>query len=180
VVDPVLLLSKEIYENLSEVSEFKPSSNSYVYIYALGINSKSQIQWNIIKQFARERSLNIKITPIQGGEHLFNNIFKVFPSPKAWLQLIKNADYVITNSFHGTLFSIIMEKHFIVIPKNKKDNRFSSLLSKLALNDRILETGSIQELKSIFDTNINWEEVNKRKNLFIEKSKEFIRSWENL
>ena len=62
-------------------------------------------------------------------------------SPKEFIQLICNADIVVTDSFHATVFSIIFQTKFIVFPRNENDKnntRISTLLSVFGLNDHII------------------------------------------
>lgn len=65
-----------------------------------------------------------------------------FEDPKAYLQLMKNAEMVITTSFHGTVFSTIYRKKFWVIKNGGmygNDDRVKTLLSDLAITDRLIE-----------------------------------------
>lgn len=65
-----------------------------------------------------------------------------FEDPKAYLQLMKNAELVITTSFHGTVFSTIYRKKFWVIKNGgmyENDDRVMTLLSDLSISDRLIE-----------------------------------------
>lgn len=59
--------------------------------------------------------------------------------PEEFLELIYNAEIIITSSFHATVFSILFEKQFLTVPHPKTGDRVKELLSKLGLSDRILE-----------------------------------------
>ena len=73
--------------------------------------------------------------------------------------MFRDADYVVTDSFHGMVFSIIFNKPFIAIGnKSRGMARFCSLLEELKLDDRLI---TLQEQGKIF-TPINWERVNLR------------------
>lgn len=54
-----------------------------------------------------------------------------------FLGYFRNASFVITNSFHGTAFSILHEKQFVCVPPQKARGRIDSLLKNLGLTDRI-------------------------------------------
>ena len=68
----------------------------------------------------------------------FNQDHKTYSVPE-WLFAIANADFVITDSFHGMVFAIIFEKQFVVIGNNDRGiERFTSLLSLLSLEERMI------------------------------------------
>lgn len=65
-----------------------------------------------------------------------------FLYPVDFLRYFRDAEYVITNSFHGTCFSIIFEKKFYSLIKECGEVRINSLLSKLSIEDRIIHDPS--------------------------------------
>ena len=58
-------------------------------------------------------------------------------SPEEFLRYIKNAAYIVTNSFHGTVFSIIFEKQFLTIPRARQESRMADLLDSLKLSQNL-------------------------------------------
>ena len=90
--------------------------------------------------------------------------------PIEFINLINNAEYVITTSFHATAFSIILEKKFITVPNEKTGSRMINLLNKLNLEDRIIK--SIEEAKkNNWNKDINYEQV---KNILEKERKKSI------
>ena len=87
----------------------------------------------------------------------YNSVYSA--TPKEWLGLIANADYIITNSFHGTVFSIIFERQFTVLPINDKgkNERLIQLLEITGLQQR-LQNYSID----FKEEDINYIEVNEK------------------
>lgn len=74
--------------------------------------------------------------------------------------MFRDADFVITDSFHGTVFSIIFNKSFISIGnKDRGMSRFNSLLSIYELGNRLID---VEEDKYLFDQNIDWSIVNEK------------------
>jgi len=124
VLDPTLLLD---YEEWQKIISPYPIKKPYIFCYILGNNKK-------IKQFvlhtAEQLGMPIVTTPFVGGNFIsfrYGDIRIYDAGPGEFLDLIQNADYVITNSFHGTALSIIFRKKFIVLKRSVEDNRSSTV-----------------------------------------------------
>ena len=86
-----------------------------------------------------------------------------------WLKSIKEAKYVITDSFHGTVFSIIYGRDFYVFTNQLRGNsRFKSLLSLFDLEDRIVDPSFV------ISTKIDWDKVNEKLSLERSRSIEWL------
>jgi hypothetical protein len=142
VLDPTLLLG---YEEWKKIVSPYPIKKPYIFCYILG-NSKK------IKQFvlhtAEQLGMPIVTTPFVGGNFISfrNGDIRVYDAgPGEFLDLIQNADYVITNSFHATVFSIIFRKKFLVLKRSVEDNsssttsRVQSLLKICRLENRFIK-----------------------------------------
>lgn len=160
VLDPTLLLDKEDYINLIKHKDHK-KRKGILFSYIL---DKSDIKINIIDYIAKEKNLvNFEIMPeIKFCESNKNNFDKcIFPPIENWIRSFMDAEFIITDSYHGTIFSIIFQKPFVTIGnKSRGLTRFSSLLNSLKLNDRLIDTFELNKLKSILSEQINWHEVN--------------------
>lgn len=110
VLDPTFLLSKDDYRLLYKSTQTKPV-NDYIFLYLLG--NKIDFDVKDVFEWAARYNLEVKYVSSQGRVDSFK---KEYPTIEDWIQLIENAKYVITNSFHGMAFSIIMNAPFIVIP----------------------------------------------------------------
>lgn len=144
VLDPVFLLSKEEWLQLTySISE------KYVYEYnILGVKA-SKIILGKIKQ---------KLGVVCEKNMIYNNK-KVCFSPTHFLSVIRNAEYVVTSSFHGLAFSIIFERPFVVVKSNtSKDNRLLSLLALIGCEERAIS--DVSELDNL--PPIKWLEVKER------------------
>jgi hypothetical protein len=87
-----------------------------------------------------------------------------------FIKLFSDAKYVITNSFHGTAFSIILEKQFWTCTTNIASNRLVSLLSKADLESRLINGES-----EIVETQcINFSNVQAKLQPYIEESKNYL------
>lgn len=133
VPDPTLLLNAEDYE---KIIADNPPQKPYLFIYFLG--TRTEINWKEIRSFAKSHNLDIAYVGSQGQEDKYP---KQEPSIDNWLALMKNASYVITNSFHGTVFALLFKKKFMVYPvtgpASKMNGRLTTLLAPLNLTDRI-------------------------------------------
>lgn len=137
VLDPVFLLNETDWMNLEETVEV---FDKYIFLYALGEN---QDYIKIVEDISRKQKL--KVVVLQAG---FKNKFKgdiIYKDlgPCEFLYLIRNAEIVVTNSFHGTAFSLLFNKKLIVFGNNGKNTRMDSLLRLLNLTDMMV--GSYSE-----------------------------------
>lgn len=166
VPDPTLLLDQRDYSTLEKPYSVK---SPYVFLYIIGANGQSYVP-EIIKQ-ARLKNFDILYRSAQGGKD--DGFNKVYPSPGEWLYLIKNSAYVVTNSFHGVIFSIIYRKNFVYIPTKGKmssaNERIYSILSKLNITGRIYSGGIFFNDDMSYDK--NFENLLSR---FINKGKSFL------
>lgn len=150
-IDPVFLLKKEDWEKIIE--DEKIIKNKYILCYFL---VSSPILESMIKNLKKKYGYPVvcvqttAIKRIKADKYIFD------AGPKEFLNLIKNAEFVITTSFHGTAFSIIFEKDFYsILKKGYRTERFESLLEKLNLKDRMLSS-VCEEI-----TSINYQGVSK-------------------
>lgn len=150
VVDPTLLLDKENYEELFKNKENKIRYQFFPYILHEKQTTAQEISNYIFnKHFNKLRDKKYDQEPIGIIE---------------WLYSIKNAKFVLTNSFHGAIFSIIFHTPFVVVPvKNSSmNNRIITLLEALHLSDRIIHTIDEAKIDYLLDGNINWYQADER------------------
>ena len=127
---------------------------------------------NIINSI--QKKMNIYETHNLKG---FKNSTKIYSVPE-WLASFAYADFIVTDSFHGMVFSIIFEKEFIVIGnKSRGLERFNSLLNLLNLNERlVLDDNNLNDIS--FKT-INFVSINKILNLQKNHSMLFLNNMTN-
>lgn len=160
VFDPTLLLDKDEYNVF--ISDKSTINDRYVFVYLLGHykHASRLIQYTL----DIAKSMNLKIVYISAYKiSEFNKgIAKYGISPQEFLNLIYYADYVVSDSFHATVFSIIFEKQFMIFPPNPGlDIRIKPFLNMLGLENR----ADAKELLN--DENIDFNSVNE----IIEKGK---------
>lgn len=138
VLDPTMLLSKEDYISLIEKDDI-PKKAETLMTYVLDKSPQNSV---IIQNVAKELDLTpFSVMPDKVfSEAGMKNIKScVFPPVTEWLRGFMDADYVITDSFHGTVFSIIFNKPFIAIGNQDRGlTRFTSLLKLFDLEERLI------------------------------------------
>lgn len=138
VVDPVLLLDSNRWSKVAA-----PINLKYKYIFVYDRNGGN----NLIKLAQRlSEETKLPIVVISADNCCLYKVKKrIFDAgPEEFIGYIKNAEYVVTDSFHGTMFSLIFGKQFYVysaIPS--LFSRIENVLSKLGMKDRIVRKGDL-------------------------------------
>jgi hypothetical protein len=132
VLDPTLLLNENDYANVKDTKKF---TTEFIAVYAA---MHDENLYNYAKYLKRKTGLSL----INLGYH-FNGADKneYLKGPENWLNRIAQAKFFITNSFHGTVFSILYKKDFFVVPNQDQvglNARFVELLTSLELDDRLI------------------------------------------
>lgn len=172
VLDPTMLLDKEDYEELVK-NENEPVSSGNLFTYIL---DESEEKNNVIEEVAT--SLDLVPFTVMPKYRVNRETIKhidecVFPPVTKWLRAFMDAKFVVCDSFHGVVFSIIFNKPFLVIGNNKRGiSRFFSLLKLYNLEDRLI-TGFDNDL-SVINIQINWDSVNSIRNYRKEKSYSYL------
>lgn len=163
VPDSTILFTKEDYRKLSIPV---PGLKRFVFIYSLNISEPQQIYWESLCPLINKNLLKTIITTADGlipAKEIFDAQY-IYATPNEWLWLIDNAEVVITASFHGIIFCILMNTPFIYIPlqnvNSGMNNRVILLLKKLGLTTRICS--SEKEIQSILNSPIDWEKTNEK------------------
>ena len=113
--DPTLLLTAENYRSLyKENSGTSKRKNPYLFLYML--NNACDFDIQKVYEFAERKNLEVVYVTGNGKIDRYEKTFATIPQ---WLSLIDNAEYVVTNSFHCCVFSLLFEKKFSVVPLTK-------------------------------------------------------------
>ena len=177
VIDPTLLLHGDFYTDYFSLVDTKKHN---IFIYSLNIRDKSEIWWTEIKQFAMVNDLEISITCSSGyfsGGEIFgveNYLYSTIPE---WLASIKQAEIVITTSFHGVVFCLLFHTNFIYVPLqgefSRANNRVLDLLNELGLNGKVLNKD--KSFSHIAKQHIDWHNVDKELEQLRKKSRLFLK-----
>lgn len=166
-LDPTLLHSREVYDEIAIEPQI---SKPYILLYLL-------IMPDDVEEYIdhlRKKYPNCLLVSIPGkaDSKKIGDVEMRDIGPREFLGLIKNAEAVLTSSFHGTVFSIIYEKKFLSILPKKTGGRIEDLLFKLNIQDRIaIRPDDIDNLNH----KIEYNNVNERLVSLKEKSYDYLR-----
>ena len=170
VLDPTFLLNKDQWGEIAD--EERLIKEPYVFLYTLH-GLKHGMKWGkALTEFGKRKGLKVVAVspffPITAtGVH---NVMDA--GPLDFLNLIKNAELVFTDSFHGTAFSINMNKPFYsYVGKNTGDNRKLGIMRQFGLAGRALE--SLEDTGKIEEYGLNYEKYNE----LIDGARERSRKW---
>lgn len=169
VLDPTMLLEKEDYIKLFEDAGTNKSDGN-LFCYILDESTEKAI---IIDSVAKRKGL----TPFHVNSKYDDPnapIEKRIQEPvEKWLRAFYDAEFVITDSFHACVFSIIFNKPFIVYGNKERGMaRFESLLTLFELEDRLVS--SPDDVNKVLQATIDWDRVNSIRKQMKEKSLSFL------
>lgn len=174
-VDPTLLLSVDEWEKL--IGDDRQVKQRYIFFYSLE-TSREDIK--LVKAISKKLGLPVVITKYANKNDYFNSFIKRYDSgPIDYLNLIKNADLVISASFHGMVFPIIFNVPFYAI-NGLADNRIGNLLNSTKLQDRSISNTDWEiKVKEAFNIDFNYsnqviEKERNRSRRYLEEALEII------
>lgn len=172
VLDPVFLLSHSQWEE--QIKSIPKHTEKYIFVYCAEENKELM---SYAKKLASEKGLKIYV-----GDNIFQQWFfrqdhsnitlKNEANPFDTLSYLRDAEYVVTNSFHGLVTSIIFEKQFAVFPHSIRSERQTSLLNTAQLNARV-----VTDIDSFnIDEKIDYANAKTLLDVQIKDSKDFIQN----
>lgn len=133
VLDPVFLPGAEVWETI----EKRPKRQGFILVYQVQDHPKLR---EFAEELSREKGLPVVQLQAYGN---YENGFETdrTAGPSEFLGYLHQADYVVTNSFHGVAFSIIYEKRFAAFLHNQYGARIRNVLKTFGLEDRLFQEG---------------------------------------
>ena len=175
VLDPTLLLDQTDYTKLvnSATCEFEiPNGSLFAYILDKNTEKDSMIQECEIKCALKAFYCKSRLNPLISNNSKNPNDY-IVPPVEQWIASFFNAKMIITDSFHGCVFSIIFNKPFWTFSNDKRgSSRINSLLDMFGLRDRIIVIGKPTDWNKIID----WDAVNVLQKKYREQSLNFLLS----
>lgn len=177
VLDPTLLFTGEQWMNIQQIEPL--TTDNYIFCYLLGNNPDQRA---LIKQVQKKTGL--KIVALQHldeyipSDEGFADEAPYNVGPREFLNYIRNADYVFTDSFHCSVFSILYKKQFFTFSrfseraKQSTNTRIDNLLNLTELSQRRINSQS--DLHSILDMPCNYKGVDERLDMLRQSSMDYL------
>ena len=163
VIDPVFLLNEKQWQ---EVMDSQRISGSYILFYNL-LNTPESTRF--AESLSKDTGLPIReVNKKMSFRHLGGRYIST-ASVSKFLRLIHDAEFVVSNSFHGVAFSILFEKQFYAVCMGEKSSRVESLLKMIGLQKRYIES-----LNDISRSQIDYDLVRQKVLMQTESSKQYI------
>lgn len=156
VLDPTMLMDKDYYLRLAGVKDLKRKDTLAYYL--LDNNEEKMEYINRISQDLGLRPVNLYLAKDSGIPVIGKLKSLKYPSVEYWLRSIAESQMVVTDSFHGTVFSILFNRDFVTFGNAERGNsRFENLLTMFDLKDRIadLRKGYRQKFPAIDYLQVN-------------------------
>ena len=135
--DPTFIAEKSIFEDLAKKSERKDKNYIIAYILDIDINKKQELE-----HFAQRMGLQLILIPNMHRNYSVEKTEKkkINILIEDFLYLVKNAEFVITDSFHGACFSVIFEKKFAAIINSKRGTARYKIFEQMNLNKHFISS----------------------------------------
>ena len=178
-LDSVFLCGREVYDVIANDRPAPDKPERYIFAYILDGNKRIE---SILETASRMLGMKL-VLAIDGGDVVENKEVDMsipitgINNVGEWVDYLRSADFVVTDSFHGTCFSIIFNKQFISIRnKGRGGTRFDSILNKTELTDRMVTDTEVSEaaIKNLCDRRIEYDAVNERLQRHINASKRWL------
>lgn len=155
VCDPVMLFDKTTWEILAKAPK-AVLPKKYIFFYTLSCTKQVA---DTAKRLSKMIGLPIVISKVTSQHDILLKSKKVLNcGPQEFLYLLKNAECVITTSYHAILFSIIFNKKFFAVG-SRKDNRQKDIIGVFGIEDNIIgETASINDIDKVMRTKKDYSE----------------------
>ena len=159
VIDPTLLISREEYISLVEKDKIKKANGTLLNYVLDKAPDKKEIIQKIEKELQLKTFSTMPETSFrESGKKKLQQC--IFPPVTNWIRGFMDAEFVVTDSFHGTVFSIIFNKPFLAIGNEKRGlSRFTSLLKIFGLEERLVFDASA-DISGIIKTPVDFGKVN--------------------
>lgn len=148
-LDPTLLMTKEEWENYAD-DRYKRKK----YVLTYNLHHDPEID-KYAQSIAEKYDLQVRNISYNWHDVVRKGHLDWCPTVEGFLGLIKNASFVVADSFHATAFSIIFEKPFVVITPEVASSRLSSLLNMLGLAEHnISKYNGISQIEKAIDYSV--------------------------
>ncbi len=168
VLDPTLLYNKKQWLSFFNITE-KKQNEPYILVYAL----KNSL---LLKQSIEQLAKTLKYKVITINQEPFTNYacdkHIKDAGPDEFLELFANANFVVTNSFHGTCFAVNFNIPFVIASPQIGVIRIQNFLSSVGVHDRIISNEN--QILEVINSDLNFNEINNKLKTLRDDSKQYI------
>ena len=144
VLDPTFLLTASDYDKITDKK--RKIKDKYLLLYSRRYNKK---MFDYADKIAKEKGLKVVDISLR-ADMKDKHIMSYESGVEEFLSLVKNAEFVVTNSYHGMIFCLQFRKDFVIFSREQCDTKIKEVLDLIKLNDRMLTTGE-EEYKKVID-----------------------------
>lgn len=169
VADPTFLLEQKDFDQIKK--DYK-AKKKYIYVHNVHLNIEDEALDSVVVKLAEMTGLPIVSNRI---DSTYPNEMKKFLSgkPEEFIGVIANAEYVVTNSFHATVFAITYHRNFITVPHYSNPDRMIYLLDCLGLSSHLIDQG--EKIPTDLETLcIDYEAVERKKGVMRSEAQAFL------
>ena len=172
VIDPTLLGGRPVFEGL-KTDKYK-KAKPYLLVYQMNTSKDLEIQ-SLAQKIAQEKGWDVREIPsiLNYKKMMLQKGWNQWTTPVEFVDLFRNAQFVLTTSFHGLAFSLIFNRPFYQYSINEKiDARADDLLHNVGLTDRKIKDASDVNYNCL--TTIDWDKANRALEELRNKSLAFL------
>ena len=136
VVDPTLLAESSLYDGITAEPQME---EKYLLLYSRRYNQKMELY---AEKLAKQRNLKIVEISIRATNAEKGHIMRYDAGVEEFLSLVKHAECVVTNSFHGAIFATQLRTPFYCFSREQGDTKIEAVLGLFGLSDRLMIDGS--------------------------------------
>lgn len=157
VCDPTMLMGRAFWNNVVNKNPLNINNKKYILIYLMSKYEKYENQIKLIKEYF---GYDVVFITFSNLKRKYVDKYALGYTPFEFLTLIKNAELVLTNSFHGTVFSLIFNKNFYNLENSSNSKRTENLLNIFKITDRIIKSNdNVKDIISKAEA-IDYERIN--------------------
>ena len=165
VLDPVFLLGREEWSKMCSKNSL--ASSKYIFVYSM---ETSAIIEDVVRKLRSETGLPV-VAVSGGGKFRVKSVMKDFEcGPKEFLKYIRDAEYIVTNSFHGIAFSLRFGKRFYCVAHSSRNTRLENILQLIDQKEKIISSVADSFYDKIIDQKENLDILER----YIDISKEYL------
>lgn len=168
VLDPVFLLDKSMWESRCN-NEMKIPYSEYIFVYSM---ENTELICKTVEKIKNQYNIPVIIVRGGGGKLEIAGIEDSSCGPKEFLRYIRDAEIVVTNSFHGTAFSLIFEKDFVCVAHSKRNARLENIMNLVGRKDKVIDNSG--KLTDIDNFVVNGKDIVEILDANIDNSKKYL------